>query len=128
MRPAPAAFGCELSDWPAIEHQLFTSQTAPPPRIGIDQEPGLKVTCTHGHSYELNSLPYKRQLVAVFDTGTFLARRWEEEDGTNLYHLPGDFFVEVGIDDGQGQAVVLRSFVSSVPLEEHAHWARLPTE
>jgi hypothetical protein len=34
----------------------------------------------------------------------------------------------VGIDDGRGQAVVLRSFVSSVPLEDYAHGVRLPEE
>jgi hypothetical protein len=35
------------------------------------------------------------------------------------------FFVEVGIDDGWGQAVVLRSFVNRVPLENYAHGVRL---
>jgi hypothetical protein len=34
--------------------------------------------------YEFNALPYERQLVHVFDEGTFLVRRWEEEDGINL--------------------------------------------
>jgi hypothetical protein len=44
--------------------------------------------------HEFNALSYERQLAAIFDTGTFLARRWEEEDGINLYHLPGGVFVE----------------------------------
>ncbi|MGI4736584.1 MAG: hypothetical protein ACRYG7_15520 [Janthinobacterium lividum] len=41
-----------------------------------------------------DQLPYGLQLatVTVFETGTYLARRWEEEDGVNLYHLPGGFF------------------------------------
>jgi hypothetical protein len=30
--------------------------------------------------YPSTLLPYDRQLVAVFDTGSFLATRWEEED------------------------------------------------
>jgi hypothetical protein len=35
--------------------------------------------------YEFNALPYERQLVHVFNEGTFLARRWEKEEGINLY-------------------------------------------
>lgn len=35
--------------------------------------------------YKFNALPYEHQLAAVFDTGRFLATRWEE--GTNLCHL-----------------------------------------
>lgn len=69
------------------------------------------------------------QLRYVLERGTYLAQRWEDEGGVNLYHLPDEgrgFFVEVGIDDGRGQAVVLRSFSSSVPLEDYAHGVRLP--
>ena len=69
------------------------------------------------------------QLYWVLKHGTFLAQRWEDEGGVNLYHCADEgrgFFVEVGIDDGRGQAVVLRSFVSSVPLEDYAHGVRLP--
>jgi hypothetical protein len=36
------------------------------------------------------------------------------------------FFVEVGIDDGRGQAVVLRSFSDSEALADYAHGVRLP--
>ncbi|MVN75179.1 hypothetical protein GO988_02465 [Hymenobacter sp. HMF4947] len=51
------------------------------------------------------------------------------EKAQTFYHLPDDgrgFFVEVGIDEERGQAVVLRSFRSSVPLEDYAHGVRLP--
>jgi hypothetical protein len=51
------------------------------------------------------------------------------ERGVNLYHCEDEgrgFFVEVSIDDEQKQAVVLRSFVSSGPLEEYAPGVRLP--
>ena len=62
--------------------------------------------------------------------GTFLARRWEADDeGVNLYHCADEgrgFFVEVGVDYGQEQPVVLRSFVGSVPLEDYSHYVRLP--
>jgi hypothetical protein len=76
--------------------------------------------------YEFNALPYERQLVAIFDTGTFLARRWEEEDGINLYHLPGDFFVEVYYDTHVNQIVQLRSFTSAAPLENYTLNIELP--
>jgi hypothetical protein len=69
------------------------------------------------------------QLYWVIHHGTYLAQRWDDESGVNLYHCAGDergFFVEVGIDDGRGQAVVLRSFVSSGPLEDYAQGLRLP--
>jgi hypothetical protein len=58
-----------------------------------------------------------------------LAQRWDDKSCVNLYHCEDDgrgFFVEVGIDDDWGQAVVLRSFVSSGPLEKYAHGVRLP--
>ena len=64
--------------------------------------------------------------------GTFLAQRWEADDeGVNLYHIAGDgrgFFVEVGVDDGRGQAMVLRSFVEARPLEGYVYGVRLPEE
>jgi hypothetical protein len=71
------------------------------------------------------------QLLWVIKRGTYLAQRWDDESAVNLYHCEDEgrgFFVEVGIDDGRGQAVVLRSFVSSVPLEDYAQGLRLPGE
>ena len=71
------------------------------------------------------------QLSWVLKHGTYLAQRWDDESAVNLYHCADEgrgFFVEVGIDDGWGQAVVLRSFVSSVPLGDYAHDVRLPGE
>ena len=56
------------------------------------------------------------QLYWVLHHGTYLAHRWDDESAVNLYHCAGDgrgFFVEVGINDGRGQAVVMRSFVDS---------------
>lgn len=69
------------------------------------------------------------QLYWVLRHGTYLAQRWEDEGGVNLYHVVDEgrgFFVEVGVDDGRGQAIVLRSFVSSVPLEDYAGYVQLP--
>jgi hypothetical protein len=50
------------------------------------------------------------------------------QGGVNLYHCSDEgygFFVEVSVEDGK--PVVLRSFVSSVPLEDYSHYVRLPT-
>lgn len=65
----------------------------------------------------------------VLHHGIFLANRWDDESGVNLYYCAGDgrgFFVEVGIDDGRGQAVVLRSFSDSQALADYAQGVRLP--
>jgi hypothetical protein len=80
--------------------------------------------------YQFRCLSSVMQLYWVLKHGTFLAQRWEaDDDGINLYHCADEgrgFFVEVGVDDGRGQAVVLRSFNSSVPLEDYAHGVQLP--
>jgi hypothetical protein len=71
----------------------------------------------------------ERQLHYVLTRCTYLAQRWDNESGVNLYHCENEargFFIEVGIDDGRGQAVVLRSFASSGPLEDYANRVRLP--
>jgi hypothetical protein len=78
--------------------------------------------------YEFNALPYERQLVHVFDEGTFLAHRWEEEDGINLYHLPGGVFVEIYFDTHVNQIVQLRSFTSAAPLENYTLSIELPED
>jgi hypothetical protein len=57
-----------------------------------------------------------------------LANHWDDDGGVNLYHCAGDgrgFFVEVGIDGGRGQAVVLRSFIDSEALADYAQGVRL---
>jgi hypothetical protein len=76
--------------------------------------------------HEFNALPYERRLVHVFDTGIFLARRWEEEDGINFYHLPSGVFVEIHFDTHLNQIVRLRSFNSATPLEDYTLSIHLP--
>jgi hypothetical protein len=73
--------------------------------------------------YEFNALPYERQLVHVFVT-----HRWEEEDGINLYHLPGGVFVEIYFDTHVNQIVQLRSFTSAAPLENYMLSIELPED
>ena len=53
--------------------------------------------------------------------GIYLAQRRDNESGVNLCHCADEgrgFYVEVGIDNGREQAMVLRSLSSSVPLED----------
>lgn len=58
---------------------------------------------------------------------TYLAQRWEDEGGVNLYYLAAegrDFFGEVGVDEKKELPVVLRSISSAVPLQDYAHYVR----
>lgn len=67
----------------------------------------------------------RAQLYWALYYGTYLAQRWEETP-VNLYHVASQgrgFFVEVSIRE---QPLVLRSFVSSGPLEKYGHCVRLP--
>jgi hypothetical protein len=79
--------------------------------------------------YTFRLLSPQVQLHLVLTRGTYIAQRWEDEGGVNLYHLPDDgrgFFAEVGVNEEHECLVVLRSFSSSVPLEDYAHGVRLP--
>lgn len=69
------------------------------------------------------------QVRYTVEYGTYLAQRWEDEGGVNLYYLTDGgrgFFVEVGWDRAHEQLVLLRSFCSAVPLADYAHYVRLP--
>ena len=78
--------------------------------------------------YQFNTLPYDRQLVAVFDTGTFLVMRWEEEDAVNLYHLDGGVFVELHYDTHRNEITNLRAFTSAAQLEDYTPFVVLPDD
>jgi len=80
---------------------------------------------------EFNALPYERQLVVIFDEGTFLARRWEEEEGVNLYHVAGPqggFLIEVYYDTHVNAIARVRSFCTAEPLADYALYVRLPAD
>jgi hypothetical protein len=69
------------------------------------------------------------QVTFALMRGTYLANRWQAGNRLMLYYLPNEargFFVEVGHGPHEGQAVVLRSFVGSVPLEDYVRGVRLP--
>lgn len=79
---------------------------------------------------EFQRLVPRAQLLVTMTQGSYLARRWEEEEGpVSLYHVAGagrDFFVELGYAASRNEIVVLRSFGSAWPLEDYAHYVRLP--
>ncbi|MGI4874282.1 MAG: hypothetical protein ACRYFX_24255 [Janthinobacterium lividum] len=64
--------------------------------------------------------------MAVFTLGTFLAHRAVDEGDINLYHLPGDFFVEVYYNTHTGQVLLLQIFTRAAPLENYTSSIKLP--
>jgi hypothetical protein len=61
------------------------------------------------------------------------AGRWQSRERNQIHNKKPrpdrrGFFVEVGADDGKGQAVVLRSFSDSEPLDDYAQGFHLPGE
>lgn len=81
--------------------------------------------------YQFRLLVPRAQLLHVLTAGTYLAQRWEQQGGVNLYHCADEgrgFFVEVGYDEATLETQVLRSFSSSVPLQDYTHRVQLPGE
>ena len=75
--------------------------------------------------YAFRALPFLEQLPLVWVEGTFIARRWEEEDGVSLYHMDGGFFCEVYLNSESLEILRVRTFTSSGPLEDYACYVRL---
>jgi hypothetical protein len=67
--------------------------------------------------YAFRALPFLEQLPLVWAEGTFIARRWEEEDG--------GFFCEVYLNSESLEILRVRTFTSSGPLEDYACYVRL---
>jgi hypothetical protein len=77
---------------------------------------------------EFNSLAHDLQVRAVFETGSFLAARWENGLVVSLYYLLGGLFVEV-YDDMQAKRIVkLHPFTDSAFLEAYAAGVKLPPD
>jgi hypothetical protein len=74
--------------------------------------------------YAFRALPFEDQLVAVYEEGRWLARRYEEEDWINLYHL-GSFFVEVYYDPEANRVHRTRTFTSRECLLDYAAYVSL---
>jgi hypothetical protein len=71
------------------------------------------------------ALPHLQQIPLVWVEGTFIARRWEEEDGVALYHMAGGFFCEVYLNPGTLEILYLHTFTSSERLEDYASYITL---
>ncbi|WP_375418164.1 hypothetical protein [uncultured Hymenobacter sp.] len=78
----------------------------------------------HSH-YAFRALSFEQQLPLVWQEGTFLARRWEEEDGVALYQMDDGFFCEVYLELEHYKVLRLRTFTSSADLEDYACYIRL---
>lgn len=79
---------------------------------------------------DFRALPLEQQLALVWQEGTYLARRWEEEDGVLLYHL-GSFFCEVYYDPDTNELLRTHPFTRAQDLEDYACYITLrdlPTE
>ena len=48
---------------------------------------------------EFTALPFQDQVVLVWDYGSYIATRYEEEDTVGLYHMNTGFFVELYYDN-----------------------------
>ena len=70
--------------------------------------------------YAFRLLSHDVQLAVVYRDGTYLARRWEEEQGVNLYHLPAGFFAEVYYNPESNEVERVRSFSSARPITRMA--------
>jgi hypothetical protein len=71
------------------------------------------------------ALPQLHQVPVVWVEGTFIARRWEEEDGVSLYHMDGDFFCEVYLNPASLDILEVRPFTDSERLQDYACYVSL---
>ncbi|UOQ67728.1 hypothetical protein [Hymenobacter volaticus] len=71
-------------------------------------------------------LPFLDQIELVWDEGRHIAPRYEGKDTLVLYHMQGDFFVEMfynHVDNVLQER--LRTFVSTAFLEPYAAYIKL---
>ena len=69
------------------------------------------------------------RLAAVYDAGTFVARRWQEGDEAGrLYRMPGGFFTGLTDNTTRQQVLFPGSFGADEPdkREDYALFGRLP--
>lgn len=78
--------------------------------------------------YAFRLLSHNEQLAVVYRDGTYLARRWEEEQGVNLYHLLAGFFAELYYNPASNEVERVRSFTSRLLLEDYTPYITLPED
>jgi hypothetical protein len=71
------------------------------------------------------ALPHIEQVPLVWIEGTFIARRWEEEDGVSLYHMEGHFFCEVYLEPDTLVVHRVEVFTGGPALENYAYFVSL---
>ena len=79
---------------------------------------------------QFNALPEDRQLAAVYATGTYVARRWQQvHEAVLLYQMPGRFFVELTYHVDTNEVQYLFPFEAGGEdgrLEDYGLFMRLP--
>lgn len=78
---------------------------------------------------EFNALPHDRQFVAVLNSGTYLARRWQEVDkAVQLYQMPGGFFAELTYNASHNEILYTEGFglKEQEKLADYAMFVKLP--
>lgn len=79
---------------------------------------------------QFNALPEESQLTAVYATGTYVARRWQEVyEAVLLYHMPGRFFVELTYHVDTNEVQYLFPFAAGSEddrLADYAMFVQLP--
>ena len=79
---------------------------------------------------QFKALPEDQQLAAVYATGTYVARRWQEVyEAVLLYEMPGRFFVELTYPVDTNEVRYLFPFEAGSAddrLEDGALFVQLP--
>lgn len=74
--------------------------------------------------YAFRAMQLDEQIYTVVNEGDYLARRYEEEDGVNLYNMV-TFFCEVYYDYTANEIVRTRTFTNPKYLEDFAIYVKL---
>ena len=77
--------------------------------------------------YAFLTLPFEQQLPLVWSEGSFLARRWEEEDAVALYLMDGGFFCEVYLEQEEYSVLEVLAFATTDTerLEPYTYYIQL---
>ena len=79
---------------------------------------------------QFNALPKDQQLAAVYATGTYVARRWQQvHEAILLYDMPDRFFIELTYDIDANEVRYLFPFETDSEnnrLGDYALFVQLP--
>ncbi|RSK46101.1 hypothetical protein [Hymenobacter perfusus] len=77
-----------------------------------------------GH-LQFRALPYEQQGSYIIEHGRYLAHRWHENYGVNLYWV-GSFFCEIWLEQDCLEMEQFRSFTSFECLDAYLPFLHLP--